>query len=70
MCDLLFCDLLPVPNQLQYLVGHFLVLLLVGVAGALDEEQAVLGGGGHVRVVLRRKPPNNGILIIFAVRYC
>ena len=35
---------------MQYLVGHFLVLLLVGVAGALDEEQAVMGGGGHVRV--------------------
>ena len=26
------------------------MLLLVGVAGALDEEQAVLCGGGHVRV--------------------
>ena len=26
------------------------MLLLVGVAGALDEEQAVLGGSGHVRV--------------------
>ena len=35
---------------MQYLVGHFLMLLLVGVAGALDEEQTVLGGGGHVRV--------------------
>ena len=26
------------------------MLLLVGVASALDEEQAVLGGSGHVRV--------------------
>ena len=26
------------------------MLLLVGVADALDEEQAVLGGAGHVRV--------------------
>ena len=46
----MFCNLLPVPNQLQYLVGHFLMFLLVGVADALDEEQAVLGGAGHVRV--------------------
>ena len=46
----MFYNLPPVPNQLQYLVGHFLMLLLVGMAGALDEEQVVMGGGGHVRV--------------------
>ena len=40
----------PESVELQYLVGHFLMLLLVGVACALDEELAVLGGGGHVRV--------------------
>lgn len=40
----------PVFNQLQNLVGQFLLLLLIGVTCALDEEQAVLAGCRHVRV--------------------
>ena len=40
----------PIFNLLQNLVGQLLLLLLVGVSCALDEEQAVLAGCRHVCV--------------------
>lgn len=45
----------PFPDLLQDVIGHFLVLHLVCMAGLFDEDQPVLFGGRHMIIQIAEK---------------